>query len=293
MDSNKEKNIVLRVTQLDAANIDNQVFQILQSELKSSFESETLSSILYVEPELNAILRYILWKFSIMETGVTIGQTMFNTEYLSSNKSITSKQRYVYGIVAVIIPWVKERSSSIIKAVNSVLQLNNSCIHVQYIEKFCKYTENSLKLFSLINFLLFLKYGKHVNILQRTLKLDHVFSGKAIPRYIDYAYMRKEMVWESVSQTLICILPLLNVRKLTNNIFKVYKIFIGYETLLNTNIKFACQICCEKATNPYSGGCEHIFCYYCIKSNLLVDSAYSCPACGELINEIDPSMHRI
>jgi peroxin-2 len=48
--------------------------------------------------------------------------------------------------------------------------------------------------------------------------------------------------------------------------------------------------CCDcqasPANVPFISNCNHTFCYYCLKSNLLVDSGYCCPACGCQIKTI-------
>lgn len=284
-----KKSVVLRVTQLDAAQLENSVFQILQDELKTSLQNDSLSFLLYVKPELNAILRYILWKLSINKAGITIGQSMFNTEYLYLNQSISCRQRYIFGVVTILLPWVKERFSDIIKVFNFLFKANSVIYSPQNIENVYKYIERLLKLLSLINFILFLRYGKRASILERTLQLDHVFSDKPTPRYIDYAYMRKEMLWEATSQTLICLLPFLNVQKLSNTFAKLCRYFRN-DVITNHKKLFECAICSEKATNPYCGNCKHIFCYYCIQVNILYDSGYNCPTCGDVISEIAPTV---
>lgn len=34
--------------------------------------------------------------------------------------------------------------------------------------------------------------------------------------------------------------------------------------------------------------CGHLFCYYCIKTAMMVDRSYACPSCNHQIKQIKP-----
>lgn len=44
-------------------------------------------------------------------------------------------------------------------------------------------------------------------------------------------------------------------------------------------VNTTCAYCDERPTLPYHMGCAHIFCYYCLKGNLLADEQFECPRC--------------
>lgn len=301
--TNEENPRVLRVTQLDAHNIDNSIFTNLQTDIKSTFGNDSLSFLSHVEPEINALLRYILWRLSIRDEGVTVGQKMFNTQYLSDNKRMGTKQRLVYGIIVVLLPWIKERYNNITNCVDFFLKLGKLSPTRQQNQQqklafgnYYKHVENTIKLLTLLNFLAFLRNGRFVSVLQRLLGLDHVFTRKPSPRYIDYGYMRKEMIWESTAQTIIAVLPLVNIKKLSNFVLRT-SIHLNLISSADEVDMITCPICQEKVTNPHSAvkqidnlPCHHMFCYFCIQSNLIADANFACPVCGKAIVEIAPSV---
>lgn len=51
--------------------------------------------------------------------------------------------------------------------------------------------------------------------------------------------------------------------------------------VLNANTK--CAYCDQRPTIPYHMGCRHVFCYYCLKGNLLADELFECPSCEKRI----------
>jgi len=275
---------VLRVTQLDAARLDASLFNIFQSELKSSLEiDESFSKLLrHLGPELNVILRYIIWRFSVSRNGVTVGQSLYNTMYISNGSSINRRTRILFGLLTISLPWLKERRDTLMRILKSMFAVLSIRHTSEGVENWFKYVDRSLKVISLVNFLILLLHGRRASPMEHALQLDHVFCNKPVPRYIDYAYMGKEMIWEQTAQALVCLIPFLNLRKIRNYTLKIFGCFRSdTEDLM-------CQVCYERATNPYCGICEHVFCYYCLRVNMEADSNYACPKCGSMIRTLIP-----
>ena len=162
-----------------------------------------------------------------------------------------------------------------------------------------------LKLSALLNFLMFLLRGRSASLTERVLRLDHVFQEKPAPRYIDYDYMGKELVWQHVGETIISIVPLINFRLLNRYALQVVRYVRGGGGGSGggnvgggggvgggdggTVNDFLCQLCGERATNPYTtGSCRHVFCYYCLQVNVQTDSDFSCPTCGVGVGQMEP-----
>lgn len=49
-----------------------------------------------------------------------------------------------------------------------------------------------------------------------------------------------------------------------------------------------CAYCDERPTIPYHMGCAHVFCYYCLKGNLLADSQFKCQTCQQTSSFSEP-----
>jgi len=49
----------------------------------------------------------------------------------------------------------------------------------------------------------------------------------------------------------------------------------------------SCSECNASPPNvAFEANCTHLFCYYCVKSNLLADAGYCCPQCGQQVKAI-------
>lgn len=44
---------------------------------------------------------------------------------------------------------------------------------------------------------------------------------------------------------------------------------------------------------PYETNCGHVFCYYCLRSNMLSNSSFPCPRCGTTIVDIAKAIPRV
>jgi peroxin-2 len=49
------------------------------------------------------------------------------------------------------------------------------------------------------------------------------------------------------------------------------------EPIINVNTK--CAICLQRPSLPHHIKCVHVFCYFCLKSNVLADQNFQCPIC--------------
>ncbi|KAJ3315027.1 peroxisome assembly protein (Peroxin-2) [Boothiomyces sp. JEL0838] len=103
--------------------------------------------------------------------------------------------------------------------------------------------------------------------------------------------------WSELNQTswkqaftefFVSVIPLLNFssikKKLVGRLFKE-------KVDLPEN---QCMICHQnKKSNPivimpYKTNCSHLYCYYCVKSNMVADPSFACPRCNVTITDIEP-----
>jgi peroxin-2 len=78
-------------------------------------------------------------------------------------------------------------------------------------------------------------------------------------------------------------LPLVNVEKIKNILSRIF-----YSPIQGASIpEFACPICKQDPIQtPFVANCGHIFCYFCIKQNMMMDSKFDCPRCRTVVTEI-------
>ena len=283
----QQKLKVLRVTQFDAVQINDSIFNTLKSFLIDSFKADNLSWILNYEPELSTCLRLLLWYLSVHKLGRTIGQSMLGTEYINQHgASIGNNQKKTF-LVYIFVKWLRNRESSILKIIDKYLKplKGDDCSPI--LSKIFKYADLLTNIMVYVNMLQFLRTGDHISIMERCLQLGHVYTGRPFPRYIDYSYIRKEMMWEATTQTVLCVLPLINFKRFFiyfNNLWQRQK----KETSGESFMEMKCQICDLVPTNPYQNGCCHLYCYYCMMVNS-VDSFFTCQVCGHASTELVPA----
>ena len=283
---------VLRVTQLDGEQIDTQLFNVIKSEVKSALLTKPFTLLLHFEPEINAIIRYILWKISLGRDSVssTLGQAMLNTERLFQNNNLNSTKKKWHMCVVILIFWVKERESTLTRLLELTLRFCKKDFYVDTIKNYLSKVETFVYLLSLLNFLMFIKNGVYSTLLDRVFQWRYFFKSNPSPRYIDYDYMKQEMRRQIITETIIAILPLINFAKLFDVIQTQYFKICGrtYQSEVNLHESFMCSICREKAINPYTSHCKHIFCYYCVKGNMDNITDFTCPVCTEVILSTEP-----
>ena len=283
----KQKKLkVLRVTQFDAEQIDDSIFNTLKNFLIDSLKGDNLSWILNFEPELSTCLHILLWYLSVHKLGKTIGQSMLGTEYNKQHGSTIDNNQKKTFLVYIFIKWLRNRETVVLKIVEKYLKPLKGNHSVQ-LSKIFKYAELLTNIMVYVNMLQFLRTGDHISIMERCLQLCHVYTGKPYPRYIDYSYIRKEMMWEAITQTVLCVLPLINFKQLFiyfNNLWWRPKKNKSRDSIM----EMKCQICELVPTNPYQNGCYHLFCYYCMMVNT-VDGFFTCQVCGHASAELGPA----
>ena len=283
---------VLRVTQLDGEEIDAQLFNVIKREVKSALLTKPFTFFLHFEPEINAIIRYILWKISLGRDSVssTLGQAMLNTERLFQNNNLNSNKKKWYMCVVIFTFWVKERESTLTRLLELILRFCKKEFYVDLIKNYLSKLETFVYLLSLLNFLVFIKNGVYSTLLDRIFQWEYFFKSDPSPRYIDYDYMKQEMRRQIITETIIAILPFINFAKLFDVIQTQYYKVGGktYQSEVNLHESFTCSICREKVINPYTSHCKHIFCYYCVKGNMDNITDFTCPVCNEVILSTEP-----
>lgn len=283
---------VLRVTQLDGEEIDAQLFNVIKREVKSALLTKPFTFFLHFEPEINAIIRYTLWKISLGRDGVssTVGQAMLNTERLFQNNNLNSNKKKWYMCVVIFTLWVKERESTLTRLLELILRFCKKEFYMDFIKNYLSKLETFVYLLSLLNFLVFIKNGVYSTLLDRIFQWEYFFKSDPSPRYIDYDYMKQEMRRQIITETIIAILPFINFAKLFDVIQTQYYKVGGktYQSEVNLHESFTCSICREKAINPYTSHCKHIFCYYCVKGNMDNITDFTCPVCNEVILSTEP-----
>ncbi|XP_005997477.1 peroxisome biogenesis factor 2 [Latimeria chalumnae] len=286
--SSSSINPVLRISQLDAFELNRALEQLVWSQFAQCFQSFKPGLLTHFEPELKAFLQLLLWRFTVYSQNATVGQTLLNIRYKNDlsqaqkYQPMSKHQKLWYAICTVGGRWLQERSHDLFRNHPS-----ESAFHkTKYVINFIY---GLVKVAGLLNFLIFLQKGRFSTLTERLLGIRAVFLKPQGVRQVGFEYMNRELLWHGFAEFLIFLLPLINTRKLKASIFAwclPLQDLRNDATLASQHKE--CTLCGEWPTMPHTIGCIHVFCYYCIKSNYLFDMYFSCPRCGTMIQNLEP-----
>ncbi|XP_048728225.1 peroxisome biogenesis factor 2-like [Ostrea edulis] len=269
-----EKTPALRVSQLDASELDNEVVHIIKAQLNKLFKYHKSNVLVTYDPEVTAVIKTIIWRFTIYAHESTIGQQILNLKYSGTAQQtswMSRRQKILYGLILIVCPWLRERTDNLLNFVGL------SQYH-RKIQRILKWLDISLKLAAVLNFLVFLQNGVYQTIAERILGIQAMFPNRQGVRQVSFEYMTRELLWHGFSEFLFFTLPLINFQRVKN--FVRSHILRRPDDPAGDGLRvMECAVCEDVPTNPQEIGCPHLFCYYCVQSNYKADPNFSCPRC--------------
>ncbi|CAO3649572.1 unnamed protein product [Cunninghamella blakesleeana] len=312
---------VMRVSQLDSDILDLELFDILKEQLWSALSLFKPTMRENFEPEMLAILNFILFKLSIYDSSASYGAQLQNLKYrnewehsgilesIAKDTPLTKTQKIIYGILTVGGQYAWTRTNRYITE-KGWGELDESEVKNK-IYRVLQAGEKYWKAFSLLNFLIFLYNGKYRTLIDRFLCMRLVYSKKSLNRQVSFEFLNRQMVWHAFTEFLLFLVPLINVEKLKLRLTRMLlpKSYLisskGYDQLPENQ----CAICHDNSTsssnddnthqtpigqiqdftvhNPYQANCGHAYCYYCIQTKMVVfGGEWPCLRCGEKVESI-------
>ncbi|XP_032408097.1 peroxisome biogenesis factor 2 isoform X1 [Xiphophorus hellerii] len=284
---------VLRISQLDALELDSALEQLLWTQFTQCFQNCRPGLLTPVEPELKALLYLLLWRFTLYSSNATIGQSLLSLRYQSTSsssphyRSLSPRQKLDLAILTAGPRWLQERCYRLLPYLSlsprgAVSELDGGLLQ-QSLRKALTLVSGLAKFATFVNFLVFLRNGRHPALPERIAGAQAVFSKPNVVRDVTYQYMNRELLWHGFAEFLIFLLPLVNLRKLKA---AVLLHVLGRKDSEEESKREGkdmwknCGLCGEWPTMPHTVGCQHVFCYYCIKSHSIADAYLTCPKCG-------------
>ncbi|XP_015341372.1 peroxisome biogenesis factor 2 isoform X2 [Marmota marmota marmota] len=287
-ENTKSTDRVLRISQLDALELNKALEQLVWSQFTQCFHGFKPGLFARFEPEVKAFLWLFLWRFTIYSKNATVGQSVLNIQYKDSfSQSLryqppSKNQKIWYAVCTIGGRWLEERCYDLFR--------NHHLASFGKLKQCANFVVGLLKLGGLINFLIFLQRGKFATLTERLLGINSVFCRPQNAREVGFEYMNRELLWHGFAEFLIFLLPLINIQKLKAKLSSWCIPLTGAsnsDSTLATSGK-ECSLCGEWPTMPHTIGCEHIFCYYCVKSSFLFDMYFTCPKCGTEVHSVQP-----
>lgn len=284
---------VLRISQLDALELDSTLEQLVWTQFSLCFQNFRPGLLTPLEPELRALLQLLLWRFTLYSSSATVGQSLLSLRYhntLSSSpryRPLARRQKLGLALLTAGPRWLRERSHSLLLCLGLTSGGPGSerdyGLIQQALRRALTFVSSVAQFASLINFLVFLRKGQNPVLAERIIGAQAVFTKPNVVRDITYQYMNRELLWHGFAEFLIFLLPLINTRRLKA---AASSVVFGRGSSDGESAGGGrggwqeCGLCGEWPTMPHTVGCPHVFCYYCIKSSSIADACLTCPKCG-------------
>ncbi|XP_024537184.1 peroxisome biogenesis protein 2 isoform X1 [Selaginella moellendorffii] len=299
---------ISRVNQFDAERLDFEMTGMLRGQLLKIFSFVQPGLLSRYEPELNAFLEFLIWRFSIWVDRPTPGNALMNLRYRDEREFLKLPASQGMFLLSV---FVRAQSFDAVRTGLegpglTALQKIFYCLalvggrygwaRLQLVSAFQRWgdrdsrswprrvwvllqrAESFYKVAYMINLIAFLRTGRYRNLVERLLQTRLVYLRPNMSRAVSFEYMNHQLVWQEFSELLLLVLPLLNV-------FSLKKVLpsslTGKETVKRTDEE-TCPICEVSPINvPYMAvPCGHRHCYYCLSTRCIANSTYRCARCN-------------
>ncbi|KAJ6394660.1 hypothetical protein OIU77_023798 [Salix suchowensis] len=280
---------ISRVNQFDAARLDIEMSAMLKEQLVKVFSLMKPGMLFQYEPELDAFLEFLIWRFSIWVDKPTPGNALMNLRYRDERAmdsigkvrtglegpGLTIAQKILYCIATAggQYTWARLQSFSAFRAWGDSEQrplARHAWILIQRIEGLYKAA-------SFGNLLIFLYTGRFRSLIERVLQARLVYGSPNMNRAVSFEYMNRQLVWNEFSEMLLLLLPLLN----SSSMKKLLSPF-SKDKSSSSKVDDSCSICQAIPAIPFLAlPCQHRYCYYCLRTRCSAATSFRCPSCGE------------
>lgn len=292
----------LRVNQLDAELLDNEIHDILFLELQKVFSFWPKHILQKFQPELKLGLRLIIYRLSFLALSATYGNQLQNLRYADSSSVVhgsdaaplSRKQKILWGICSILLPWIWERINLTATSHSWSDRPSYDALHVAW--RLLGKIDMMIAVLSFLNFLVFLRDGKYSTLVTRILGIRLVYNNIGVERQVSFEYMNRQLVWQGLTEFLLYLLPLIDIERTRQWFKRIF--FIGArggdgKTTYN-GLPRNCGVCeAYPIHTPFATNCGHLFCYYCIKVRCMEEEPCYCPVCGEVVTSIEQKIESI
>lgn len=247
-----EKSFVPRISQIDAATLDSELLSTFSQQISNACKYFIRNPLDRIGPELDALLRCFIWKFSLIAKQRSIGQELLGIKYQSKSQA----QLYTLAGMDILLHYLKQRQRFFLQFLPLSDQTKNLTLH---------YANIVVGMTKIINSLYFLRQGLYPSLATFLLDLKPLCTINE-SRTVGYSYMSRELLWSTFTELLIFIVPLLNSSKIKSQITQRFSSLIGKPA---THISLSqCSLCSHPPILPCRGVCGHIYCYYCLATQI-------------------------
>ncbi|ESQ27010.1 hypothetical protein EUTSA_v10018845mg [Eutrema salsugineum] len=281
---------ISRVNQLDAARLDLEMSAMLKEQLVKVFTLMKPGMLFQYEPELDAFLEFLIWRFSIWVDKPTPGNALMNLRYRDERVAqqwrqvrtglegpgLTAPQKIWYCVASVGGQYLFSRLQSF----SAFRRWGDSEQRplARRLWTLIQRIEGIYKAASFLNLLSFLYTGRYRNLIEKALRARLVYMSPHMNRSVSFEYMNRQLVWNEFSEMLLLLLPLLNSSAVKN----ILSPFTKDKSSSNKADTVTCPICQVDPAIPFIAlPCQHRYCYYCIRTRCASAASFRCLRCNE------------
>lgn len=299
----KEKDFssVMRVNQLDAQTLDDDLQQLLWAGLERVFRHGADGALLDWRPELQAALSLLVFGSTVGRDQATPGLELQNL-ILSGDgqrvpgrqyRRLSRRQKVMLGLCWIAVPWMWERIST--RMARGGWRARGGAIR-RLVYRAAHFLHGAWRCAEFINFLVFLSGGRYRSLVERLLRVRTAYINPRASRALSFEFMNQYLVWRSVSQFLLFALPLVNFSALRSRLARALATVRGRNPAKENAAAAAGPLRCRRCgTTPIivpvrAHGCRHVFCYCCIKPLMQAGGGRTtCPVdgCGTVVAKLD------
>ena len=297
----KTKTFIMKANQLDSLALDEEVSSLLQAQLFKCFKYFKRGILTEYKPEINALLQLIIFKFSIYDSDSSYGQQLQNLIYIdsfsenSSNPKLKLWQKALFALFIIFGKWFWERLNFF--ATKQSWALRPSTNWRKKASDWMLKLEKIYKALNILNFVFFFYETKYVSLINRILGMRLVYNRKNTSKALNFEYMNRQLVWHGFTEFLLVAVPLINFERIKTFFTKNFR---PKKTSNNDNNKDQinsqneeiCLFCSNLILTPYETNCNHTFCYYCLKTESMINSSLKCPECNNTIKSFQRRMYK-
>ncbi|KAF9451647.1 hypothetical protein P691DRAFT_723670 [Macrolepiota fuliginosa MF-IS2] len=222
---------VVRVGQLDAELLDQELAQVLQEPITKALSLISNSAKARLEPELSLLIQLLLYKLSVWDNGGSYGAKLQDLRYVvspSPNHSLAPSglprtTLLLHGSLTILLPYLHSRLR--VHALSQAWPDAPSSDRRRRAWDILTSTESIHALFGLLNFVAFLWSGRYRTLADRLLRMRLVPSRAQVKRDVSYEFMNRQMVWHAFTEFLLFLLPLLHARSVRRRFYRLLAYF--------------------------------------------------------------------
>ncbi|CCW64311.1 unnamed protein product [Phytomonas sp. EM1] len=295
-------NTVLRVFQIDALATQEDILDILRSNLFQVLSIPPLNSFRFAyQEELKLGLDAFIYYFSTWKLGQSVGDRMHNlvmrdeecakakglqsSTYLVPSLAPTRRILVAHAVLTLLLPYVTRKIQRTM--LSEGWEREEMSTWKYRLAKAFRYTVIGWSLFSIVNTLRFLISGGYRTPIEYLLSLRMVYGSQRMIRFTNLIYLNQHLWWT----TWTSLLSVLNfgsyLRRLLHAVQSVTSSASG--GLITGDA--VCCVCHSTPTVSQRSNCGHLYCYYCIKSRLLdseSSGSFRCYKCGQAVHSCFP-----